>query len=601
VTTADELEELVAYVRETRGFDFGSYKRSSLGRRVQKRIDALHLDSIAAYRVALEENPDEFAHLFNTVLINVTSFFRDPDTWTSVEREVIPRILKASGDHTPIRVWTPGCATGEEAYTVVMLLCEALGDDACRQRVKVYATDVDEEALNAARHARYRLKTVVDALTPERLERFFERDGTDVLFRKDLRRSVIFGRHDLLRDPPISRVDLLTCRNTLMYFTAAAQGGVLVKLHFALRPHGFLVVGRAETLASRVSMFSAFDVKRRIFVREPLDGENMGREPERREAPVIQHDRADYRAAGFDTAPAAQILVDTRGRIVGLNQHARMLFGLTSRDIDRPIQDLEISYRPMELRSRIEVAYAERRPVVESNVHWTGASAHRWFDIVVTPLVSASGALLGSSVAYVDVSAARRVQDELDRSRSELETAYEELQSTVEELETTNEELQSTNEELETMNEELQSTNEELETINDELRQRTEELNDLNDFLEAILTSLQSAVIVVNREMRVQVWNDQATDLWGLRAEEAEGDHLMNLDIGLPVDQLHQSIRACLNGEMPAAEASMPAINRRGRPVECRVRMTPLRRAGSEVAGIILLIDALETDGTVSG
>jgi two-component system CheB/CheR fusion protein len=215
-----------------------------------------------------------------------------------------------------------------------------------------------------------------------------------------------------------------------------------------------------------------------------------------------------------------------------------------------------------------------------------------------------NGVLTGTSVSFVEVTPQRRLQRELDQSRIELESAYEELQSTVEELETTNEELQSTNEELETtneelqstneeletMNEELQSTNEELETINDELRQRTEELNDVNGFLEAILGSLQSAVVVVDRDVRIQVWNAHAQELWGLRADEVEGDHFMNLDIGLPVDQLHAPVRAALSGE-EEPQLELEAVNRRGRTVACRIRLSPLRAADSNVVGVIILMD----------
>jgi two-component system CheB/CheR fusion protein len=223
--------------------------------------------------------------------------------------------------------------------------------------------------------------------------------------------------------------------------------------------------------------------------------------------------------------------------------------------------------------------------------------------------------MTGTSVSFFEVTPQRRLEHDLDRARTELDSAYEELQSTVEELETTNEELQSTNEELETtneelqstneeletMNEELQSTNEELETINDELRQRTDELNELNSFFESILTSLQSGVIVVDRDVRVQVWNQQAAELWGLRDEEVEGEHLMNLDIGLPVERLNQPIRACLTGEDGAQfELELDAVNRRGRAIRCRTLVTSLRGANDQIVGAILLLDATQRDTSVA-
>ncbi|HEY7070422.1 MAG TPA: CheR family methyltransferase, partial [Acidimicrobiales bacterium] len=254
------LTALLEHLRDTRGFDFTGYKRSSLTRRIRKRMDGLHVTSFDAYRRYLDLHDGEFIELFNTILINVTGFFRDPDTWELLSRVVIPRVVTERDHDEPIRAWVPGCATGEEAYSLAMLLCEALGEDVFRQRVKIYATDVDQEALSEARAGRYLKRSVADALPPAMLERYFEPDDTHIVFRKDLRRTVIYGRHDLVQDPPISRIDLLTCRNTLMYFTPAAQTRILANLHFALRPAGFLVLGRSEALATRTALFTPFDL-----------------------------------------------------------------------------------------------------------------------------------------------------------------------------------------------------------------------------------------------------------------------------------------------------------------------------------------------------
>jgi two-component system CheB/CheR fusion protein len=211
-------------------------------------------------------------------------------------------------------------------------------------------------------------------------------------------------------------------------------------------------------------------------------------------------------------------------------------------------------------------------------------------DILVTPVI-AKGQILGSSISFADVTANRRLQDDLDRSRRELEVAYEELQSTNEELETTNEELQSTNEELETMNEELQSVNEELETTNDELRSRGREVDQVNAFLETVLTSLGTGVIVVDDEQRVKIWNDQAEDMWGLRSSEAEGQYLMSLDIGLPVEKLKAPIRAVLAGEMDGGRevVEVDAVNRLGKPFTCSVTAMRLFVAGGATGAVLLL------------
>src|SRR5262245_5418060 len=213
-----EFEELVSYIRDERGFDFTGYKRPSLRRRIEKRMQEVGIESFRAYRDYLEHHQDEFVSLFNTILINVTSFFRDQPAWDYLANETVPRILAAKDDQ-PVRVWSTGCASGEEAYTIAMVLLEAMGEEAFKQRVKIYATDVDEDALAHGRHAAYP-EAAVEPVPAELREKYFDRQNSNYVFRPDLRRSVIFGRHDLLQDPPISRIDLLVSRNTLMYFNS---------------------------------------------------------------------------------------------------------------------------------------------------------------------------------------------------------------------------------------------------------------------------------------------------------------------------------------------------------------------------------------------
>jgi two-component system, chemotaxis family, CheB/CheR fusion protein len=320
----------------------------------------------------------------------------------------------------------------------------------------------------------------------------------------------------------------------------------------------------------------------------------------------------DHRAAvtaalqgrAFEHADIAQLVLDPARRLVVANRHARELFGMGDGDAGRPIQDFDVSYMPIELRSRIDEAEAESKPVVAREVSWDRDGEARFWDVTVAPLSDTSGSL-GTLVAFVDVTRYRGLEQELERSRREVQTAYEELQSTVEELETTNEELQSTNEELETtneelqstneeletMNEELQSTNEELETINDELRMRSTELNRVNFFFETVLVSLEMAVIVADPELQVQVWNRESENLWGLRSSEVVGQYLLNLDIGLPVGELRAPARACLSGSSEREELQLDAINRRGRPVKCAVTVLPLADA-DEIRGVVVMIES---------
>jgi two-component system CheB/CheR fusion protein len=312
----------------------------------------------------------------------------------------------------------------------------------------------------------------------------------------------------------------------------------------------------------------------------------------------------------FDTAPTAQLVVNTNDTLLLANAEARSLCRLGARDIGRPFRDLDVSYRPVELRSLIEQAVRSRHTVVRHFAEWpVSANDIRYLDIKVVPLLDNGGSLLGVNITFIDVTPAHQLQVELERSRQDLETAYEELQSTNEELETTNEELQSsneelettneelqsTNEELETMNEELQSTNEELETANDELRQSSEQVNRANAFLRSILASMQSAVVVMDHDQRITAWNPMAEELWGLRAEEVEGRFFMNLDIGLPVEQIRRPIHAILGGESTSQETLLDAVNRRGRALQCRVICTPLLGTTNEIEGVVLIMEERET------
>ncbi|HXG92006.1 MAG TPA: CheR family methyltransferase, partial [Blastocatellia bacterium] len=492
---------------------------------------------------------------------------------------------------------------------IAMVMTELMGEEQFKERVKIYATDVDEEALATARAATYAPKQV-ETIPPELLNKYFDRTDSRYVFRKELRRAIIYGRHDLIQDAPISRVDLLVCRNTLMYFNAEAQTKILVRFHFALSETGYLFLGKSEMLLTHTNLFTPIDLKRRVF-------QKVAKVNLRDRLIILAHTGQDdaanqlanymrLRETSFDTGPLAQIVVDANGFLVLANQQARVLFGITQRDIGRLLQDLEISYRPVELRSMIEQAYVERRLVSQKEVMWKLSSRDgRYLDVDVTPLVSNQGILMGVSITFTDVTRYKKLEEELQRSKHELETAYEELQSTVEELETTNEELQSTNEELETLNEELQSTNEELETMNEEqqstteeveamneeLRQRTNELDQVNNFLASILSSVRMGIIVINPEMHVEIWNRQSENFWGLRQEEVIGKHLLNLEFGLDLNQLKPSLKAILSGKSDYDERILQTINRRGKQFDCRVTLMRHDSKGKDVRGVIIMME----------
>src|SRR5215831_8996682 len=579
------FEALLEYLKGTRGFDFTAYKRSSLMRRIQKRQQAVSMDSYDGYQAYLETHPEEFGLLFNTILINVTSFFRDPEAWDYLTSQIVPRMLASTRADGAIRVWSTGCASGEEAYTLAMVLAEHLGAEAFRRRVKIYASDVDEDALMQARHAIY-TTAQMENVPPELLSQYFERVEDRYLFHKDLRRSIIFGRHDLVQDAPISRVNLLVCRNTLMYFTRETQAKVLNRFHFALRNGGFLFMGRAELLLTHGELFTPVELKWRVFTKTlPQNFRELSAQTERAEERSTMSNDNRLQVLSLEADPVARVVVRADGILSFANSRARSLFRLTQQDIGKRLQDLEMSYRPIELRSLIQDAMGQRRTVTRKDISWPSDGGEgRYLDLDVVPLTDTGGEILGVQLSFSDVSRYRRLQEELERSKNELETAYEELQSS--------------NEELETTNEELQSTNEELETTNTEFRMRSDELNTANAFLASILAGLEVSVVVVDPKLQVLAWNHRAEDMWGLRAAEVQGRHLMNLDIGLPVEQLRQPIRAVLAGETERVELTLDCRNRRGRSVRCPITCTQLSGGNGETLGAILLMEEVPLPNT---
>ncbi|MFM6276916.1 MAG: CheR family methyltransferase, partial [Dolichospermum sp.] len=358
------FESLLQYLKINRGFDFSGYKRSTIMRRVVKQMQYLNIENFSDYQDYLEVHPDEFKALFNTILINVTSFFRDSSAWDYLAKDIIPNILRKKLDQQ-VRIWSAGCASGEEAYTLAIIFAEILGIEDFRQRVKIYATDIDEEALNQARQANYSGKNI-HSVPLELRNKYFDLNNKNYIVHQDLRRAVIFGRHDLLQDAPISRLDLLVCRNTLMYFNLETQGRIINRFHFALNDHGYLFLGKAEMLVTHANLFTPVNLKDRVFAKV-FSGNVRNRQLIMAN---LQHQKSSnmsqeirVRELAFDKASSAQIVINNQGILIMINNQARNLFKLTLQDINRPFQDLELSYRPLELRSLIDQVYNESRPI----------------------------------------------------------------------------------------------------------------------------------------------------------------------------------------------------------------------------------------------
>jgi len=634
----EELEELLQFIRDDRGFDFTGYKRASIGRRVRRRAGELGIHSLSEYRDVLEAEVDEFTALFNTILINLTGFFRDPAAWRYLEREIVPEIISRHDGDEPIRLWSAGCATGEEPYTLAMVVASHLGIDETARRVKIYATDVDLDALAQARAAVYPEKSVHDV--PEEFRAScFERDihGRGWVVTPTLRRTVVFGRLDLTRDPPISRVDLVACRNTLMYLTSETQEFVIPRLQYALGPDGFLFLGRAEMVVrGGAGRFAPVSLRNRVFTAlattpeqaSPSPSEPTGRRPfdlGRLELPPEEGSPVPPVAVTVESV-VAELLVDPDGQLTGANDSARDLFGIAPADMARPLSELGLALQPLELESHV------RRALLERVSHRVGVAQHQapdgeLFDLEVwvLPMFTNDEVMLGAAVTCADVRSSLQLRESYRHVHEELETAYEELQSTNEELVTSNEELQSSYEELETGNEELQSANEELETTNEELRSSNEELETtylelkatsdavekLNESLvdanlelrrfsslhREVMDHLPSAVVVLDAHLLVEEWNLAAAELWGVEEAKVVGEPFFGLDFGLPLGALQQPVRACRSGGALPSDLEVQATDRSGIPFVCRVRVMPISGHEPETSAMVIM-DRVEATAT---
>ena len=602
------FESLIRYIQESRGLDFRGYKRTSLRRRIALRMEHLHIDSFTDYHGFLEAHPQEFVDLLNTVLINVTSFFRDTEAWEALKTTVLPRLIEQARGREQLRFWSAGCASGEEPYSLAMLLCEALGPTDFARRVKIYGTDLDEAALNAARHGAY-LPRDVEEVPPGLLSKYFERTNNHYVISRDLRKVAIFGRHNIVHDAPISRIDLLLCRNLLIYLETETQNVVLPRLHYALVDDGVLFLGKAETQLARSKLFQPLNMKQRLFRKVPQEwrrsmtgGVVLGADPPNDSTPALHTRMLD---AIVDSSSTAYLAIDNDDMLVFASAGARRMLEVGESDIGRPFQDLAVSYRPIELRSRIDEVRRQLRHVrIEHQEYYRPPAEPVRVTIDVAPLMGRDGKPFATLLTFSDSTRTFTLQQELEAAQESLETTIEELQSANEELETTNEELQSTNEELETTNEELQSTNEELETTNEELRSTNEELEATNDELrrhsedsgtyrrhaEGVLRAMDAGVIVVDNSLRVMSWNRWSENAWGLRQEEVTGQEFVSLDIGLPVQQLRNAVRgAAIEGR--SGDTIVQAIDRRGRPMACRVRTAPLVLDDRTTHGAIVMIE----------
>lgn len=591
------FRRLLDKVKSEHRFDLHDYKSASLVRRVRARIAQVHAPDFDAYARLLDTDDSEATLLLDTILINVTGFFRDPEAWTALRQHVIPALADHAAGSGSLRIWSAGCSTGEEAYSLAILLAERapqlLGND-----VKIYATDVDADALTTARQGLYRLEQLKD-LPEGYIGRYFSREGQLYRFRSELRRLCIFGRHNLVDDPPLGRMDLIVCRNVLIYFKTALQERLLPRFYYAIREDGFLFLGKSESLLARSPWFAPVEAKWRIFRRSR-------HAPVESMAPLLDRQRTRGRetsatepvsgdldlAAVMDALPTATMVIDAHDTVVLWNAAAEGLYGIRREQaVGHRFRDLDISYRAEGLRARIEDVRRGSSSARLNDVAFTGRGGQVIHVEVAIETLFDRGqrGVAGILVAAVDITAQVSLKADFQRVSEEHEMASEDLQSANEELETTNEELQSTNEELETTNEELQSTNtellttvEELQAANTLLGDRTAELDRLALYHASVVESVREAVIVLDGALKVTTWNQAAERLWRVSARNAMGKSFMQLGLG-PVMKAVEGALARTTEGIKMVELSFADAG----DVPHRLRVVPLVDAQGVVQGVV--------------
>ena len=554
--TADQksaFDKVCILLRTRTGHDFSQYKKTTVYRRVERRMAIHQLDRIGDYVHYLRENPQEVDLLFRELLIGVTSFFRDPATWDYLQQQVLPELLAGHPDGSTLRAWVAGCSTGEEAFSLAITFRELMEQlpASARHTLQIFATDLDPDAIEKARRGIYPANIAAD-VTPERLKRFFVDEGNGYRISKEIREMVVFAPQDVIIDPPFTKLDILTCRNLLIYLGTELQKRVLPLFHYSLKPGGVLMLVSAESIGNFTDLFSPLEGKARLFRRnaspqrsttlefptrdfpntsEPL----MDKKPE----PVtanLQHLADDLLLQQF--SPAA-VLVTATGDLVYISGRTGKYLEPAAGKVNWNIHAMAREGLRQEIALALPKALRSGERVVCQKLSIGSNGSTQIVDLTVQPITEPAALRGMVMLVFTDVAStppttpgkrgARRSEreneleqalllkhQEVQKLREEMQSSQEELKSANEELQSTNEELQSANEELTTSKEEMQSLNEELQTVNVELQSKVDELSSANNDMKNLLNSTDMATVFLNNALHIRRFTTQATRLFKL-------------------------------------------------------------------------------------
>lgn len=616
---AEHLSTITTLLHAAVGHDFSQYKRNTLVRRVQRRMQVLRLDTVPAFIDRLQKDPHELELLFRDLLIGVTQFFRDPDTFETLQTTAISGMLATAGSRVTLRIWIPGCSTGEEVYSIAILLQEEMDRRRIAPKIQIFGTDIDEKAVTIARAARY--PKTMSGMSPARIRRWFVEDGDEYSLIRKLREMCVFSLHNVVKDPPFSKLDMISCRNLLIYMGADLQKRAMQTFHYALKPGGILFLGPSEGIVGSTELFAALDKKHRLYRRRdtelpthpPIVPKSAARPPTRRTraAPMsaADDDRFDKNARSIlEKYSPAYVVIDRQHEILRYSgDEAARYFELSAGPASLNLfAVLRRELRPV-VRAAIRKAFVERKPIVPENVVAKIDGRNHSVTVIAAPLGDddadaglclvafqdrgpiAKSAGANAEIGVVDVSI-RAMELELQTTRTQLQAAIdereasgEEARSTTEEYQSVNEELQSTNEELETAKEEMQSINEELQTINTELNSKNELLTRLNSDLQNLLESTAIATIFLDREMRIKSFTPAMVDLFHLQDGD-QGRQITDIVSRLSYHDLRKDFDKVLR-ELGVVEHEVQIADR-GKTFIMRIR--PYRTIDQVIDGVVI-------------
>jgi two-component system, chemotaxis family, CheB/CheR fusion protein len=633
VTDEQAFTEIFTQLRIRTGHDFSNYKRGTMLRRIERRIGIAELKNLPEYARYLRNNRNEAEALLKDLLISVTNFFRDPESVEALGKQILPSIFDRKDEKDQVRVWVAGCATGEEAYSIAMLLMEAASESRNHPLIQVFASDLDTDAVAFAREGLYKDAEVAD-VSPERLRRFFTKERNGYRIRREIREIVLFTVHNLTKDPPFSHLDLVSCRNLLIYLNGIAQTKVLEILHFALNPSGYLFLGASESIEGSMDLFSSVDKEHHIFQSKPVPVRPPFLSPETiftlPRLPLVdkeatpQQRRAIERLSYLDLhqrlleqfAPPS-VIVDEQSEIVHLSDRAGRFMQLTGGE---PSNNLLTIVRPelkLELRTALYEAMLNRTQVDVPELQVKTDDGIKTVKISVRPVLREEDPGRGFVLVLFDelgpevstplresvrqtTPVTQQLEEALTRAKEQLrstveqyEIQQEELRASNEELQAMNEELRSSTEELETSKEELQSVNEELTTVNQELKIKIEELSQSNNDFVNLMNSTDIGTIFLDRSLRVKMFTPRARDSFKLIQSDV-GRPLPDISSRLLYDDLFTDVDQVL--------ASLHKLEREVESIDHRwytLRILPYRTTQDHIEGVVInLIDI--TDSTIT-